>query len=223
MGRRCSQKKSSHTIAIDDQGPHVRHSRAPPLHGVFSSSRTSWEPAVALRAPFWSPEPMLRAARESTDERPCTPIPKSVDPGWWAQNHRPTHTAFCEGLDKGLYFDYIGTMDVESAVAALGALAQGSRLAVFRLLVQRGPTGLAAGEISERVGVPPTTLSFHLAQLSHAGLVTARRESRSIIYAADYDGMQHLMNFLTENCCTRGLLSCGPPASLKPTQPKRRK
>jgi DNA-binding transcriptional ArsR family regulator len=106
-------------------------------------------------------------------------------------------------------------MDAKGAVAALGALAQQSRLEVFRLLVRRGPAGLAAGEISERVGVPPTTLSFHLAQLSRAGLVTSRREGRSILYAADYGAMQGLMGFLTENCCQEG--GCGP----LPT-PKRR-
>jgi ArsR family transcriptional regulator, arsenate/arsenite/antimonite-responsive transcriptional repressor len=99
-------------------------------------------------------------------------------------------------------------METNTAVAALGALAQPSRLEVFRILVRRGPQGLAAGEISERVGVPPTTLSFHLAQLSRAGLVTSRREGRSILYAADYGGMQGLMNFLTENCCQEG--SCAP-------------
>lgn len=106
-------------------------------------------------------------------------------------------------------------MDAKGAVAALGALAQESRLQVFRLLVRRGPEGLAAGEISERVGVPPTTLSFHLSQLSRAGLVTSRREGRSILYAADYGAMQGLMGFLTDNCCQEG--GCGPlPA------PKRR-
>ncbi|HXB57140.1 MAG TPA: metalloregulator ArsR/SmtB family transcription factor [Vicinamibacteria bacterium] len=92
-------------------------------------------------------------------------------------------------------------MDIKGAVGALGALAQESRLEVFRLLVQRGPTGLAAGEINQRVGIPATTLSFHLSQLSHAGLVTSRREGRSIIYAADYPSMLDLMEFLMKNCC----------------------
>jgi ArsR family transcriptional regulator len=92
-------------------------------------------------------------------------------------------------------------MDIKGAVSALGALAQESRLEVFRLLVERGPTGLAAGEISQRVGIPATTLSFHLSQLSHAGLVTSRREGRSIIYAADYPSMLDLMEFLMKNCC----------------------
>lgn len=92
-------------------------------------------------------------------------------------------------------------MDALRAVAALGALAQESRLAVFRLLVRQGPGGLPAGSIGEKVGIPPTTLSFHLSQLSHAGLVVSRREGRSIIYAADYARMGDLMGFLTENCC----------------------
>jgi len=104
-------------------------------------------------------------------------------------------------------------MDLKAAVEALGALAQPSRLEVFRLLVRRGPQGLAAGDISEKVGVPPTTLSFHLAQLSHAGLLTSRREGRSILYAADYGGMQKLMGFLVENCCQDGTGACAPPAS----------
>jgi ArsR family transcriptional regulator, arsenate/arsenite/antimonite-responsive transcriptional repressor len=95
-------------------------------------------------------------------------------------------------------------MDGKRAVAALGALAQPSRLEVFRLLVRRGSAGLPAGEISERVGVPPTTLSFHLAQLSRAGLVTARRDGRSIHYAANYGGMQGLMDFLLDHCCQDG-------------------
>jgi DNA-binding transcriptional ArsR family regulator len=101
-------------------------------------------------------------------------------------------------------------MDEKRAVAALGALAQDSRLKVFRLLVRRGPAGHAAGEISQRVGVPPTTLSFHLAQLSSAGLVTSRREGRSILYAADYEGMRTLMGFLVDNCCQDGA-GCAPP------------
>ena len=87
------------------------------------------------------------------------------------------------------------------AIAALSALAQGSRLAIFRLLMRHAPDGIPAGVIAERLGIPPTTLSFHLAQMSHAGLVTSQRESRSIIYKADYVAMQALIAFLTENCC----------------------
>ena len=92
-------------------------------------------------------------------------------------------------------------MESKDAVRALAALAQDSRLEVFRLLVRQGPPGLAAGEISERMGIPPATMSFHLKELSNAGLVQSRRESRSIIYSADYSSMQELIDFLTENCC----------------------
>lgn len=87
------------------------------------------------------------------------------------------------------------------ALDALGALAQESRLAVFRLLVQEGPDGLAAGEIAGRLDIPPATLSFHLGQLGQAGLVTSTRNGRSIVYAADFKGMDRLMGFLYENCC----------------------
>jgi ArsR family transcriptional regulator, arsenate/arsenite/antimonite-responsive transcriptional repressor len=92
-------------------------------------------------------------------------------------------------------------MDAGTVVRALGALAQEHRLAAFRLLVQAGVDGLAAGGIAERLGVPASSMSFHLAQLGHAGLVSQRRESRSIIYAADYEAMGGLMSYLTENCC----------------------
>ena len=83
-------------------------------------------------------------------------------------------------------------MEAIGAVAALGALAQDSRLSVFRLLVRQGPAGMPAGHVAEALGIPPATLSFHLAQLGHAGLVRSRREGRRIIYSADYAGMQEL-------------------------------
>lgn len=90
---------------------------------------------------------------------------------------------------------------MEKAVAALGALAQETRLAVFRLLVPIGPKGLAAGEIARRMDLPAATLSFHLSQLSHAGLIAATRNGRSILYAANYESMSGLMDFLQDNCC----------------------
>jgi len=93
-------------------------------------------------------------------------------------------------------------MDANEVVAALGALAQDTRLAIFRALVQAGPDGLAAGAIADKLGLPAPTLSFHLAQLKHAGLVRFRRESRSLIYAAEYGTMTALLAFLTENCCS---------------------
>lgn len=92
-------------------------------------------------------------------------------------------------------------MKVKNAVRALSALAQESRLEVFKLLVRKGASGLAAGELSERLGLPPATMSFHLKELSNAGLITSRRESRSIIYSADYNHMKALIDFLLENCC----------------------
>jgi len=101
-------------------------------------------------------------------------------------------------------------MEKSLAVTALAALAQESRLDVFRLLVQAGPAGLPAGQIAERVGVPANTLSFHLNQLRHAGLVTFRRESRSLIYAAEFGAMNALLEFLTENCCQGTPARCGP-------------
>lgn len=87
------------------------------------------------------------------------------------------------------------------AVAALGALAHETRLALFRLLVERGPDGLAAGVLAERLGILPSSLSFHLQQLMHAGLITQRRVSRQLIYATDFAAMNSLMAYLTENCC----------------------
>lgn len=92
-------------------------------------------------------------------------------------------------------------MDGPATIRALGALAQEHRLAAFRLLVQAGDKGLAAGVIAERLGVAASSMSFHLAALAHAGLVTQRRQSRLIIYAANYPAMNALMGYLTENCC----------------------
>jgi ArsR family transcriptional regulator len=92
-------------------------------------------------------------------------------------------------------------MEKIDAIAALAALAQETRLDVFRLLVQTGHAGLPAGQIGERLGLPAATLSFHLNHLKQAELITCRRESRSLIYAASYPTMNALMSYLTENCC----------------------
>lgn len=97
--------------------------------------------------------------------------------------------------------------DASSVIRALGALAQEHRLAAFRLLVQAGPEGLPAGSIAEAIGLPSSSMSFHLAQLANAGLVTQRRQSRSIIYAARYAAMNGLVAYLMENCC--GGSECG--------------
>ena len=92
-------------------------------------------------------------------------------------------------------------MDRKNVVIAMSALAQDSRLAVYRELVQAGPDGISAGELAERLGVPANTLSFHLKTLSHAGLVHTRHQSRFIYYSANYEKMNALVEFLTENCC----------------------
>jgi ArsR family transcriptional regulator, arsenate/arsenite/antimonite-responsive transcriptional repressor len=113
-------------------------------------------------------------------------------------------------LTGGCHFHRFRNVELSGAVAALAALAQESRLALFRVLVQRGPRGLAAGQIAERMGIPGPTLSFHLGQLVRAGLVTSRREGRSVIYAADYAGMQALMGYLTDNCCREEAGGCAP-------------
>lgn len=102
-------------------------------------------------------------------------------------------------------------METNSAVIALSALAQASRLAVFRALVQAGTLGMAAGKISELTDIPPSSLSFHLKELSHAGLVTSRQDGRFVIYTAQFDAMNALLGFLTENCC--GGNPCAPACS----------
>ncbi len=99
-------------------------------------------------------------------------------------------------------------MESIPAVTALAALAHESRLAVFRLLVEAGPDGLSAGRIGEALRTPPSSLSFHLKGLSHAGLVRSRQRGRFVIYAANFDAMNDLVAFLTENCC--GGESCAP-------------
>ena len=103
-------------------------------------------------------------------------------------------------------------MQLPVAVEALSALAQGSRLAVFRLLVRAGAEGLAAGDIAREIGARPNTLSTHLTILGHAGLVRARREGRSIIYSADYGTMRGLLGFLVEDCCAGRPEICAPVA-----------
>jgi ArsR family transcriptional regulator, arsenate/arsenite/antimonite-responsive transcriptional repressor len=103
-------------------------------------------------------------------------------------------------------------MNATEAVKSLSALAQDHRLAAFRLLVQAGSEGMAAGTLADALGVPNSSLSFHLAQLSNAGLIVQQRRSRSLIYSADYTAMTDLLGFLTENCC--GGAICVPAVPL---------
>jgi len=113
-------------------------------------------------------------------------------------------------------------MIAKTAVSALGALAHEHRLACFRMLVEAGPNGIAAGSISGRLGIPPSSLTFHLQQLLHAGLATQRRASRHVIYAADFTAMNQLVAYLTENCCGAGPATpaCVPAAALPDTARK---
>jgi ArsR family transcriptional regulator, arsenate/arsenite/antimonite-responsive transcriptional repressor len=99
-------------------------------------------------------------------------------------------------------------MESKTAVLAFGALAQETRLAIYRLLVTAGPEGMAAGAIAEELDSPPATLSFHLKELSQAGLVRSKQEGRFVIYAANFDTMNGMVSFLTENCC--GGAACVP-------------
>src|SRR5256714_3622447 len=105
-------------------------------------------------------------------------------------------------------------MEKSDALAALSALAQDHRLETYRLLVQAGPEGMPAGEVAAAIGLPPNTLTFHFDRLRQAGLVTVRRDGRSMIYAARYDTMNSLVGFLTENCC--GGDACGPAVPCTP-------
>src|SRR3954464_13337431 len=102
-------------------------------------------------------------------------------------------------------------MEKHGAIAALAALAQENRLDVFRLLVQAGPNGLAAGAVADRLSLAPNTLSFHFDRLRNAGLVSCKREGRSLIYAARFETMNGLLGYLTENCCG-GVAACAPGA-----------
>ena len=112
-------------------------------------------------------------------------------------------------------------IDTKNMLLALAALAQESRLAIFRLLVQVGPNGLAASKIGEQLGIAPSSLSFHLKELSHADLVVSRQDGRFVIYCANIDSMNGVIGFLTENCC--GGNPCTPHAAAhcatKATQP----
>src|SRR6202522_888750 len=108
-------------------------------------------------------------------------------------------------------------MKTPRVIDALGALAHEHRLAIYRLLVQRGPAGLSAGAIGERVGLVPSSLTFHLQNLQRAGLIAQRRESRQLIYSADFTAMNGLVGYLTENCCGYSSASCS--SSCAPAQP----
>lgn len=100
-------------------------------------------------------------------------------------------------------------VDTKPVIAALAALAQESRLAIYRLLVQAGPAGMSPGKIAAELGIPGSSLSFHLKELAHAGLITATQDGRFVLYAANFDTVNGLITFLTENCCAGQ--DCGQP------------
>ncbi len=110
-------------------------------------------------------------------------------------------------IDKKVYFHYIGNMETYIAIKALAALAQETRLTIFRVLVQAGEPGLPAGQLAKELNIPNATLSFHLKDLSNAELVIARQQSRFIYYSANFETMNALLGYLTENCCAG--ISCG--------------
>ena len=117
-------------------------------------------------------------------------------------------------------------MENTNAASLFAALSHQTRLSIFRLLVQAGPTGVAAGEIGSALKVPPATVSFHLKELAHAGLIESRQQSRFVFYSANYSKMNELIAFLTENCCAADGLSCGPgcvPATAPGKAPSRAK
>src|ERR1700720_697065 len=118
-------------------------------------------------------------------------------------------------------------MKTPMVIAALGALAHEHRLAIYRLLVERGPEGLAAGAIGERVGLLPSSLTFHLQNLQRAGLIEQQRVSRQLFYSADFDAMNGLIGYLTENCCgqsgTKCATTCKPVAGAAKARNKSRR
>lgn len=116
-------------------------------------------------------------------------------------------------------------METQTVVTALAALAQASRLSVFRLLVQVGPAGLPAGQIAELTGIPASSLSFHLKELSHAGLTESRQDGRFVIYTARFETMNALLGYLTDNCCggnpCTSATACSPTPAMKKTATKK--
>jgi ArsR family transcriptional regulator, arsenate/arsenite/antimonite-responsive transcriptional repressor len=118
--------------------------------------------------------------------------------------------------DRAILHSGATTMDNKAVLAALAALAQESRLAVFRLLVQAAPVGLAASKIAERLDLPASSLSFHLKELSHAGLLSSRQDGRFVIYSANLETMNGLIGFLTENCCAGAPCDASAPGPCRP-------
>jgi len=126
-------------------------------------------------------------------------------------------------LAPAICFDIIEIMKSQPAVTALGALASEPRLAVFRLLVRRGPRGFTPSDLAERIAIPAPTLSFHLRELLRANLVVCRRESRNLYYSPDFDRMKDLMAFLTDNCCSLADEACDTGCEPSAEAPQRKR
>jgi DNA-binding transcriptional ArsR family regulator len=120
-------------------------------------------------------------------------------------------------------FHNIESMKADDAILALGALAQASRLATFRLLVKRGPEGYTPGELTQKLAIPAPTLSFHLRELMRAGLIEARREGRFLYYSAAFERMRNLIDFLTDKCCSLSDVECDSACAPAASAVKRRK
>jgi ArsR family transcriptional regulator len=120
-------------------------------------------------------------------------------------------------------FHKIESMKADDAILALGALAQSSRLATFRLLVKRGPQGYTPGELTQKLGIPAPTLSFHLRELMRAGLIEARREGRFLYYSAAFERMRTLIDFLTDKCCSLSDVECDSTCAPVASSAKRRR
>jgi ArsR family transcriptional regulator, arsenate/arsenite/antimonite-responsive transcriptional repressor len=144
--------------------------------------------------------------------------PRGPAPVWRIDSYRLTKSM---RLTATRYFYNRRNMERSEAVTALAALAQDNRLDVFRLLVQTGPDGLPAGAVAMALGLAPNTLTFHFDRLRTAGLITVRREGRSMIYAARFDKMNELLGFLSENCCGGAPEKCPPAAACKPVRGRR--
>jgi ArsR family transcriptional regulator len=129
-------------------------------------------------------------------------------------------------LTHPIHFDNIGNMKTNDAIEVLAALAQESRLTLFRLLVKRGPEGFTPTQLSEKLEFPAATLSFHLKELQRAGLIGVRREGRFLFYSPNFDHMNRLLGFLTDNCCSLGNKNCAPtctPAAQEYPSAKRKR
>jgi ArsR family transcriptional regulator, arsenate/arsenite/antimonite-responsive transcriptional repressor len=126
-------------------------------------------------------------------------------------------------LTADRHFHIRGIMEKIDAVAALSALAQDNRLDVFRLLVEAGPEGRSAGAIAQALGMPPNTLTFHFDRLRMAGLISVRRDGRSMIYAARFETMNALLGYLTDNCCGGSPEKCIPNRACEPAKSNKRK